>query len=38
MADLTDELHGPRRLFVRVRMRCVQAAWAFVMRCFREPA
>jgi len=38
MTDLTDELQGPQRVLVRARMRFIQAAWALLMRCFREPA
>jgi len=37
MADLTDELPRSSRTLVRARMRLIHAAWAFLMRCFKEP-
>jgi len=38
MSDLSENLQGAKRLIVTSRLRLIYAAWALVMRCFREPA
>jgi hypothetical protein len=38
MTELIDAFLGAKRVLAVSRARLIHAAWAFLMRCFREPA